>query len=165
MQTMREAVGELLRTVLAISTAAVLLIPGAAVAETTWETYARFGLTGTWAASCSAPASTTNWRLIYMRGAGGEAVRRADRGPDASSLMISVDTALIITANTLKTRMRNDDPNWGPMNGVAFDTIIVKEDGRIRAIESEGSDGKEYIKDGVVVSSGRPSGWLELCGP
>jgi hypothetical protein len=148
-----------------ISTVAVLLLPGAALAETTWEAYARFGLTGTWAASCSEPASTGNWKMTYMRGAGGEAVRQADRGPGVNSLMSSVDTAQIITANTLKTRIRNDDQNWGAMNGVAFDMILVKEDGRIRTIESKGTDGREYIKDGIVVSNGRPSGWLEKCGP
>jgi hypothetical protein len=41
--------------------------------------------------------------------------------------------------------------------------IIIKESGRVRTLDSKGSDGKQYVKDGIALLSGNPMPWLEKC--
>lgn len=153
-----------MRTVHAIAVTAVLMLMShAACAQTTWEVLQRFGLVGTWAYPCSAAPSTTNWWTTYFQGADGRAWRSADRGPGQPKLMVAIDSAQMITATTLATRFRNDDANWGQMNGVATDIILVKENGRIRTLTARSTTGQEFIKNGVIVSSNTPAPWLEKC--
>ena len=140
-----------------------LLVPAAALAETTWDTLQRFGWTGSWAASCKDPPSLRNVWVVLTRDPDGTAKRKLDRGADAPALMGVVDSAQILTPSTLQARLRNDDPNWGAMNGVFFDVVQTTENDRLRTLQSKGSDGKDYIKDGTLVSSGQPSAWIYRC--
>jgi hypothetical protein len=77
--------------------------------------------------------------------------------------MLVIDSAKLITSTTLAARMRNDDPNWGASNGTSADVIIIKENGRVRTLDSKASDGKQYVKNGIALSSGNPMPWLEKC--
>jgi hypothetical protein len=86
-----------------------------------------------------------------------------DRGPDGPPLMSVVDSAQVVTPSTMQVRLRNDDLNWGTMNGVFFDVVQTIENDALRALQSKGSDGKEYIKDGMVIATGRPSPSLHRC--
>src|ERR1700676_580480 len=143
--------------------ALLALLSGTASAQTTWSAMQSFGLTGTWSASCKDPASPANGWLTYYQDTSGVVRRTFDRGPGQPSLMVTVDSAKIITSTTIAARFRNDDPNWGNQNGISVDLALIKENGHVRTLSSTGSDGKQYIKDGVVVSSGTAIPWLEKC--
>jgi hypothetical protein len=58
---------------------------------------------------------------------------------------------------------RNDDSNCCAANWVVFDTIQKLENDAVQTIESTGSDGHVYIRDGVLVAAGRPSPLLHRC--
>jgi hypothetical protein len=64
------------------------------------------GLPGTWATSCNAEASTSNWVLTFYSDGGGRALRRADRGADEPSLLSVVDSAQVLTPTTFLMRIR-----------------------------------------------------------
>jgi hypothetical protein len=140
-----------------------LLVPACAFAETTWDTLQRFGWTGSRAASCKDPPSLRNVWVILSRDPDGTAKRKLDRGTDRPPLMGDVDSAQIVTSSTLQARLRNDDPNWGAMNGVFFDVVQAIENDGLRTLQSKGGDGKDYIKDGTLVSTGQPSPWIYRC--
>ena len=149
---------------LTVITTFLLLLSSTAFAESAWDVLDHFGAVGSWAISCKEKASAQNFWMIFFRDANGLARRRLERGPALSTLMTVVDSAQIITSTTIKLRIRNDDSNWGSDNGTTADVLMVKENSRMRTLESKGSDGKEYIKDGILVSSGRPAPWIEKCG-
>jgi hypothetical protein len=142
---------------------AVSLSPAPAFAETTWDTLQRFGWTGSWAGSCKDPPSIKNVWVILSRDPDGAVKRKLDRGDDGPPLMGVVDSAQILTPSTLQARLRNDDANWGPMNGAFFDVIQTIESDRVRTLQSKGGDGKDYVKDGIGVPSGQPSPWTYRC--
>ena len=143
----------------------VLLLPisGAAFAKTPWEVFKDFGWVGIWAPSChEAPSSENPW-MTYSEGTKGSVRRTMNWGSDTRKLIVEIDQARIISSTTIKARFRNDDPDWGTTNGATTDVVTIKENGRLRAKESKGSDGKVYIKNSVVVSSGRRITWIEKC--
>jgi hypothetical protein len=89
--------------------------------------------------------------------------QKVDRGADGPSLMSVVDSAQILTSSTLQIRLRNEDQNVGAKNGLFFDIVETIENDRRRTLQSRGSDGKDYIKDGIMVPSGQPSVWISKC--
>lgn len=139
------------------------LLANAAVAQTTWDAMQSFGLTGTWSPSCQTAPSPSNYWMTYYLDSAGVVRRRVDLGPSRANLMNAVDSAQIMTATTIDTHIRNDDPGYGATNGLVFDVIIVKQNGHVRTLASQGSDGKAYISDGIVIANGQPSVWLEKC--
>jgi hypothetical protein len=44
-----------------------------------------------------------------------------------------------------------------------MDMVVTMENGRVRTLESKGSDGKEYIKDGVITVNNNPAPWMDKC--
>jgi hypothetical protein len=148
----------------AVLAALLALLSNAAFAQTAWDAMQAFGLTGTWSLNCQAPPGGSNFWMTYYLDANGVARRSLDRGDGGSKLMLAVDSAQVLTSTTLAASMRNDDPGWGASNGTVADLIIVKENGRVRTLDSKGSDGKQYVKDGVALLSGSPMPWLEKCG-
>jgi len=89
--------------------------------------------------------------------------RKLDIGPDHSAVMDTVDSAQITAHNTLRVNIRHDDPNYGETNGLILSVVIEKENGHIRVMESKGSDGKEYVKDGIVTLNNQATPWMEKC--
>jgi hypothetical protein len=149
---------------LAALAALVSLLPASAMAETTWQVLQRFGWTGSWAASCNDPPSGRNIWINLIAAADGSVRRKLDRGHDAPPLMSVVDSAQIAGGDTLDTRLRNDDPQWGPADGRYYDVVMQKAaNGGIRTFQSKGSDGKEYVKDGMFTATGQPSPWTFKC--
>jgi hypothetical protein len=143
--------------------AALVLSSSAARAETPWNVFKKFGMTGNWSADCSAAPSGTNFWMTYKKGPEGKVYRPLDRG-DGDTLAATIDSAEILAdTTTMRASFRNDDPSWGDTNGTVANILIEKKDGRIRTLDSKGADGKEYIKDGIVISSGHPIPWLEKC--
>jgi len=148
---------------LTLIAAALLLLAESSRAEMPWQIFKRFGITGNWSVSCADKPSASNFWMTYKEGPGGKVVRPLDRGK-GNELSAVVDSAEMVTAATMRLRFRNDDPTWGASNGQVSTVLIEVKDGRIHTLESKGDDGKEYIKDGIVVASGKPIPWLEKCG-
>lgn len=142
---------------------ALVLFAGPAAAETTWDVLQRMGRTGTWAANCWFGPSWRNHWVTAFRDADGTVRQKIDRGTDGPSLTSVVDSAQILTPSTLQIRVRHDDPNYGAQNGFFYDIVETIENERRRTLQSKGSDGKDYIKDGIMVPSGQPSVWVSKC--
>jgi hypothetical protein len=144
---------------------ALLLLSGPAIAATDspWPAVVKIGMNGTWGPSCSAPITATNSRLIYYRGADGRVWRKYDRGPNTTSLNLTIDSAQVITPTTIRARTRNDDPNWGPQNGAITDVVIEIANGRMHTLNSVTPDGTKLIKDGVFVNGGTAVPSFEKC--
>ena len=122
------------------------------------------GLPGTWATSCNAEASTSNWVLTFYSDRGGRALRRADRGAAEPSLLSVVDSAQVPTPTTFLMRIRNADASWGSTNGDAYDTVIEITPSGMRTLASTRiTDGKQLIKDGKLASNGSPAALLQRC--
>jgi hypothetical protein len=143
--------------------AACLLSAGAASAATPWDVFKRFGLTGNWSPDCSSPPSATNYWMTYKEGPGGKVVRPLNRG-GGDELSVTVDSAAMVSSTTVSARFRNDDPTWGDTNGTAVDLTLELVNDRVHTIDSTGMDGTQYIKDGIVVKSGKPIPWIQKCG-
>jgi hypothetical protein len=146
------------QTLRRVLVAIAFLVPlGSTFAETPWDVLTRFGLTGTWARNCGvAPDASVFWQT-FSRDKNGRVQVRVDRGHDVPSLTYTVDGARLISANKLRLINRYDD-------GTIYDVILIKEENRVRTLESKTNDGKELAKDAVNISSGQPTAWLEKCG-
>jgi hypothetical protein len=139
-------------------------------AETAWDVLERFGLTGVWSASCNRPATQTNFREIYSKDSNGIARRGVDFGTGFPVGVTFVESAQIISPSKIKLRVRNADARWGKNNNVITDVVFMKEDDpetkeifRIRGLNSITSDGRVIVKDGILMSLGKPSFWEYKC--
>jgi hypothetical protein len=149
-----------------IEVATVLsLLSGRALAQVdpTWPALMSIGMNGTWAIDCSKAASSTNGRLTYYLGADNRVWRKYDRGPGTDSLNITIDSAHLASPTTIQVRIRNDDPNWGSMNGVVVDAVVEIINNHMRTLDSTMSDGTQVVKDGVVVKGGTHMPIIEKC--
>jgi hypothetical protein len=141
----------------------LVFAPELASAEPIWSTLQQIGRTGTWAANCWLSPSWRNHRVTLFRESDGAVKQRTDRGADGPSLTNVIEQAQILALTTLQIRLRNDDPAYGEGNGLVFDVIETIESNRRRTLQSKGSDGKEYIKDGIMIQAGQPSAWVSKC--
>jgi hypothetical protein len=147
---------------------AFIATPDIARAESDWLILKRFGLTGTWAYYCDRPATRTNYFEIYVEGEDGIVRREVNRGvPIAVSV---VDKVQLISASVIKMRVRNSDPNWGPLNNFSYDVQFIKEDDpltkeiwRIRGLRSIRSDGKILAKNGRYFGNRSRTEWEYKC--
>jgi hypothetical protein len=122
---------------------------------------AELGVLGTWAADCRRPAGGNNPHVIFERGPDGiRAQYRVVFAPDNSTTR-SVDNVRVLGTDTIAMRFTT---LTGTSAGLAFDITMLKEPARYKVIGSVGSDGKIYIKDGIVVASGAPNPWQNKCG-
>jgi hypothetical protein len=146
-------------------TAILLLSSGQSFADggSPWSVLVAIGMNGTWALSCKAPASSANYWITYQSGADNRVWRILDRGPSFLSMNIAIDSAQIITPTTIETRMRNDDPHWGSLNGGVYDVVTEISNNRMRTLESIAPDGTQLIKNGVKVQGEKPLPTLEKC--
>ena len=109
---------------------ALVLFPGSASAETTWDVLQRIGRTGTWAANCWFGPSWRNHWVTLFRDTDSIVRQKIDRGADGPSLTSVVDSAQILTPSTLQIRFRHDDPNYGASNGFFLDIVEAIENDR-----------------------------------
>jgi hypothetical protein len=152
------------RGIMGIATALLLLSgPAIAATDSPWAAVVKIGMNGTWSPSCSAPISATNSRLTYYRGADGRVWRKYDRGPNTTSLNLTIDSAQVITPTTIRAKTRNDDPNWGGQNGAVTDVVIEIANNRMHTLNSATPDGTQLIKDGVFVKRGTAVPSFEKC--
>jgi hypothetical protein len=147
----------------AIIVALGLLGGAAAAAESVLSVVSRTQLLGNWAASCSTGASPSNWIVTWYAGGNGTVRRRSLRGPGLPPLDGAIDSAEMLSPTLIRTRMRNDDPNWGNFNGRVYDVLLDMSGGNMRTISSVAGDGEAIIRDGKLVSNGNPSVVAQRC--
>lgn len=142
--------------------ALLLVLAGPAMAaDPPWPALMKVGMAGTWAHSCSAAASPSNWFVTYAATGNGGARSMSNRGEDTR--LTVVDSARLLSPTTVRLRLRYDDPKWGATNGFVYDVVIEVTARRSRALQSVRGDGTVMIKDGLFVSSGAPTPALEKC--
>jgi len=144
----------------ALVTAAALFLAAETRAQSPTNMLAELGVLGTWAADCRRPPGGNNPHVIFERGPDGiRAQYRVVFAPDNSTTR-SVDNVRVLGADTIAMRFTT---LTGASTGLAFDITMLKEPTRYKVIGSVGSDGKVYIKDGIVVASGAPNPWQNKC--
>jgi hypothetical protein len=122
---------------------------------------AELGVLGTWAADCRRPPGGNNPHVIFERSPSGSGAQyRVVFAPNSSTTR-SVDNVRVLGADTIAMRFTT---LTGDSAGLAFDITMLKEPTRYKVIASVGSDGKVYIKDGIVVASGAANPWQYKCG-
>jgi hypothetical protein len=121
---------------------------------------AELGMLGTWAADCSRPPGGNNPHVIFERGPDGVRAQYRVVFDKGNSTTRSVDNVRVLGPDTIAMRFTT---LTGASTGLAFDITMLKEPARYKVIGSVGSDGKVYIKDGIVVASGAPNPWQNKC--
>ena len=114
-------------------------------------------------AALTVGAATLALKPHSVLGANDRVLRSFDRGPGLPNLNVAIDSAHRVDSTTIAVRARNDDPNWQETNGVVVDVVAEVVNNKIRTLQSTGTDGTQWIKDGVVVKSGTPAIVLEKC--
>jgi hypothetical protein len=138
------------------------LLPAVALADPPLPVLREVGQLGRWATvSCEAPAGPQNLHMIFYEAGKGLVRRRLERG-DAPALDGAVDSARQLAPGRLALTLRNDDPNWGPRNGMVFETEVEIAGDRARTLSSVGSDGTVFISDGTF-QNGSPVPTMIRC--
>lgn len=147
-----------------------LLMPCSAFcAEATWDVLMRFGLVGVWSTTCDQPPTPRNFREIYVKDDDGGAKRELDFGAGYPIAATFVDDAQITSPSTIRLIVRNADPALGKFNNLITEVVWMKEvdaktkEMRIRGLSSKVSDGRVIVRDGILLSIGKPSFWKYKC--
>ena len=141
--------------------AAVLFLATAPRAQTPANMLSELGMLGRWAADCSRPAGGNNPHIVFERSRSGSGAQyRVIFDADRTTTR-SVDNVRALPDNQVAMRFTTMS---GDTAGLAFDIVMQKEAARWKVFASTGSDGKVYIKDGIVVASGAPNPWQNRCG-
>ena len=134
------------------------------------EVLKRFGLTGTWAADCKSPPTRSSFYENFFTDPEGRARRDVDRGTEIPIATSYVDVAEMVSPNKLRGRIRNADPNWGSLDKLYYDFVLIKENDpqtgeltRFRFLESFVSDGRVIAKGGILLRLGKPTFWQYRC--
>jgi len=138
--------------------AAPLALAAAALAQTPANMLAEMGMLGRWAADCTRPAGGNNPHTIFERSTAGSGAQYRVIFDRNTSTTRSVDN--VRGTDTIAMRFTT---LTGESTGLAFDITMLKEPARYKVIGSIGSDGKVYIKDGIIVSSGAANPWQNRC--
>ncbi len=143
-----------------IATLACLAPATAPRAQSPANMLAELGVLGRWAANCSRPPGDNNPHVIFERGQTTSGAHyRVVFGPNNSTTR-SVDNVRVLGEGTIAMRFTT---MTGESTGLAFDITMLKEPTRYKVIGSVGSDGKVYIKNGIVTSSGAANPWQNKC--
>jgi hypothetical protein len=132
--------------------------------DTTWRRLQRTGLAGTWALSCGDPASPGNWIVTFFSQDGTSARVRTDRGSSDGAAWSAVESVNPISVTLIGVALRYDDPRWGPLNGQGNRMIYEIANRRLQTREAVNDRGEVWIKDSLVVATGRAAQILERCG-
>ncbi len=144
----------------AAALAALVALAPAAHAQDPGNMLAEFGILGRWAADCGRPAASNNPHIVFERSADGSGAQYRVIFTPNNATVRSIDNVRVLREGTIA--MRFTTPT-GATTGLAFDITMLKEPARYKVIGSVGSDGKVYIKDGIVVADGRPNPWQNKC--
>jgi hypothetical protein len=146
------------------------LTTSAASAESSWDILRHFGLSGVFAYFCDRPATRVNYFETYASGTDQHATRVVDRGIEIPTALSFVEDVHLVSTSTLKARIRNVDPNWGPLNNLAYDVVLIKEEDpstgeivRFRFLQAVRNDGKIMAKNGFYGDTKQPTVWEYKC--
>jgi hypothetical protein len=140
--------------------AAPLALAAAVRAQTPANMLAEVGMLGRWANDCSRPPGGNNPHTIFELSAGGSGAQYRVLFDGNTSTTRSVDNVRVLGTDTIAMRFTT---LTGASTGLAFDITMLKEPNRYKVIGSVGSDGKVYIKDGIVTGSGVANPWQNKC--
>jgi hypothetical protein len=129
-------------------------------AQTPGNMLAELGILGRWAADCTKPPSGPNPHLVFERTATGPGAQYTVIFAPNSSTTRSIDNVRIVKPGVVAMRFTT---TTGESTGLAFDITMLLEPTRYRVVGSTGSDGKVYIKDGIVVATGAANPWQNKC--
>jgi hypothetical protein len=140
-----------------VLTALLLLACGA---TTAWagpdsDALAKFGLIGSWAPDCRAPPSLTNPFQTFVASNYGEPTRQLIVGSSLIDRIMPVHDVILITDDRLRLSFEQ--------NGVPVTIVLLKEQNRVRPLESTTGDGRTVVSGGIVRRNGQQTGWLEKC--
>ena len=137
-------------------------LPATALADPPLPVLTDVGQLGRWASvSCELPVSPQNLHMVFYVAGDGIVRRRLERG-DAPALDGAVDSARLLAPGRIGLTLRNDDPNWGPSNGMVFETEVEIAGDRARTLRSVASDGTVFIQDGKL-NNGSPVPTMIRC--
>lgn len=128
----------------------------AARADDTVEVARTWGLIGTWAADCSAPAVKGRGAIIsYEVTPDGNLIYRRDHDPSdvnaVANARVEADQTLVLSIVLPRARQTRE-------NG-----IIKSADGSIRSVFNRGEDDSYTIREGRFVANGKPTPALRKC--
>lgn len=145
----------------ALVSAAVLFVAAAPGAQTPANMLSELGMMGRWAADCSRPAGGNNPHIVFERSERGSGAQYRVIFDAGRTTARSVDNVRALAENQVAMRFTT---LTGDTAGLAFDITMLKEPTRWKVFASTGSDGKVYIKDGVVIATGAQNPWQNKCG-
>jgi hypothetical protein len=144
----------------AVSALVCLATLSAARAQSPANMLAELGVLGRWAADCSRPPGRGNPHTIFEHGQTDSGAQYRVLFDAGNSTTRSVDNVRVLGEGTIAMRFTT---MTGASTGLAFDITMLKEPARYKVIGSVGSDGKVYIKDGIVTGSGAANPWQNKC--
>jgi hypothetical protein len=114
----------------------------------------RFGMAGTLALNCSAPAGKDNPYMIYAAPANGKITRT-----------LKMDPSIDGTFPLRNLRMVGPDSLQSDETGLQSEVTVTmtKIGGKFRSWRSNRADGTVLIADGKFANSGKPTPAFELC--
>jgi hypothetical protein len=141
--------------------ASVVLLLGAslACAQAPKSAIKEFDLFGTWARDCHAEPGPSNPYTIFSESSGGGIFLRDDFGPVYGDMIYRIVEARRLSHFRISLRqlLTTDE-------AVALDTVMLKANAKVRLWSSRGSDGQQYVEDGLVpTANNRETGWIERC--
>jgi hypothetical protein len=129
---------------------------GAGAATIPGEELKKFGLLGTWAWDCSRPPDNRNPYTTYDARPDGSATRTLRMQVSGLDGVNRIGAAHYINDRRLEL-------SW-TQNGITFQIVFTKDErGRYRSVESVGSDGKTYIRDGRFTNDNSEVTWFTKC--
>jgi len=141
---------------LALIAALLSVSLGAANAETVAQTFEKFGMIGTWAENCKAPASDSNLYQEYSILPSGLVARRFFNGPRAN-FEYNVLSAEV-SGDQITLDVRNLEP---PYRG--YGIVMIKRGDKIRLWESANEYDHSQVLDGAAVDTRVATSWLSRC--
>jgi len=145
----------------ALSLAAGIAAAIPALGQVAGNMLADVGMLGRWAGDCAKPPGSGNAHTIFERTLTGTGGQYRVEFSSSQATVRSVDRVRVVSDDTIAMRFTT---MTGDTIGLAFDITMLKEPKRYKVIGSVGSDGKTYIKDGIIVSSGQSNPWQNYCG-
>ena len=140
---------------------AVLLLGGAAQAQSPVNMLTELGMLGRWAADCSQPAGDRNPHVVFERSNNASGAQYRVTFDGGQSTTRSVDNVRALGEGKIAMRFTT---LTGDTTGLAFDITTLKEPTRWKTFASKGSDGKVYIDNGIVIETGARNPWQNKCG-
>lgn len=144
-----------MRQIAWLALAALVVHSGTAQAGASSDALAKFGLIGSWAIDCHAPPSLGNPFQTFIPSNAGDPIRQDVVGDPGRDRIVPIYDAALVASDRLRLSFTQ--------NKVTVTVLLVKENGRVRPLESTTSDGRIMVAGGIVQRNGQQTVWLEKC--